>query len=193
MKSSWASLVLIILVGCSGQSTKREIYNEDFKWRITIPENFENVEPDDWKKLQSKGETAIENTYGEEIVNQSKVIFVFKSGELNYFESNSQPFDEKTDGDYMESWKMVNEVLYQTFVSQMPGTKIDSASSIERIDQLDFHTITMKIAYPNKMIMNFIMYSRLFDNREFTVNIMYVDESKGQLMKDSWFASKFAK
>jgi hypothetical protein len=37
------------------------------------------------------------------------------------------------------------------------------------------------------------MYSRLFGKREFTVNIMYIDESLGQQMKAAWLNSKFAK
>lgn len=41
--------------------------------------------------------------------------------------------------------------------------------------------------------MNVLMYSRLFDKKEFTVNIMYVDNKKGQLMLEAWKKSKFTK
>ena len=34
----------ITLQSCNGQTTpKKEIYNKDFNWTITIPENFEKV------------------------------------------------------------------------------------------------------------------------------------------------------
>jgi len=184
----------IIFQSCNGQTTpKKEIYNKDFNWTITIPENFENVSAEEWAKMQNKGADAIEKTYNEEVVNQAKTIFVFKSDQLNYFESNYQPFDTAIDGDYLESCKNVNNMLYETFITQMPDIKIDSTSSIEKIDNLEFQTFKMKIEYPNKMTMNVLMFSRLFDKKEFTVNIMYVDKKKGEQMLDSWKKSKFTK
>ena len=186
--------LIIIFQSCNGQKKqKQEIHNKDFNWTITIPENFENVSSADLAKMQNKGADAIEKTYEEEVINQSKTIFVFKSDQLNYFESNYQPFDPKVDGDYLESCRAVDEVLYGTFKAQMPGVKIDTTRTVEKIDNLEFQTLTMKVEYPNKMILNLFMFSRLFDKREFTVNIMYVDKLKGQKMLDSWRESKFTK
>ena len=184
----------IILQSCNGQTTpKKEIYNQDFKWTITIPENFQNVSVEDWTKMQNKGIDAIEKTYDEEVINQVTTIFVFKSDELNYFESNYQPFDIEIDGDYLESCKNVNNMLYETFYAQIPDIKIDSTATVEKIDNLEFQTFKMKIVYPNKMVLNVIMFSRLFDKKEFSVNIMYVDNKKGKQMLNSWKNSKFVK
>jgi len=184
----------IVIQGCNGQNTpKKEIYNQDFNWTITIPENFQNVSAAEWTKMQNKGVDAIEKTYDEKVINQAKTIFVFKSDQLNYFESNYQPFDISIDGDYLESCKNVNNVLYETIKNQMPDIKIDSSTSVEKINNLEFQTLKMKVEYPNKMILNVIMYSRLFDKKEFTVNIMYVDNKKGEQMLDSWKNSKFTK
>ena len=184
----------ITLQSCNGQTTpKKEIYNQDFNWTITIPENFQNVSAEEWAKLQNKGAEAIEKTYEEEVINQSKTIFVFKSDQFNYFESNYQPFDISIDGDYLESCKNVNDILYETFKAQMPNIKIDTTKTVEKIDDLEFQTFKMKIEYPNKMVFNVFMYSRLFDKKEFTVNIMYVDNKKGQLMLEAWKKSKFTK
>ncbi len=184
----------ITLQSCNGQTTpKKEIYNHDFNWTITIPENFQNVSAEEWAKLQNKGAEAIEKTYEEKVINQSKTIFVFKSDQFNYFESNYQPFDISIDGDYLESCKNVNDILYETFKAQMPNIKIDTTKAVEKIDNLEFQTFKMKIEYPNKMVLNVLMYSRLFDKKEFTVNIMYVDNKKGQLMLEAWKKSKFTK
>ncbi|MFY7740675.1 MAG: hypothetical protein ACOVQC_09165 [Flavobacterium sp.] len=186
--------LIVTLQSCNGQTTaKKEIYNKDFNWKITIPENFENVSAEDWTKMQNKGADAIEKTFEGEIINQSKTIFVFKSDQLNYFESNYQPFDVSIDGDYLESCKNVNEVLIETFKAQMPNAKIDTITTVEKIDNLEFQVFKMKIEYPNKMILNLLMYSRLFGKKEFTVNIMYVDNKKGQLMTEAWKNSKFLK
>lgn len=186
--------LIIFFQSCTGQKApKQEIHNNDFNWTITIPENFESVSSADWEKLQKKGADAIEKTYEEEVVNQAKTIFIFRSDQLNYFESNYQPFDPDVDGDYLESCKTVKELLYETFMTQMPGVKIDTVTTVEKIDNLEFQTLTMKVEYPNKMVLNLLIFSRLFDKREFTVNIMYVDKLKGQKMIDSWRQSRFNK
>lgn len=184
---------LLLLSGCTGQTkTKpKTLYNEDFKWTITIPENFINVSPKEWAKMQNKGLDAVENTYGEEVINQAKIIFVFKNADFNYMESNYQPFDVEVDGDYLESCKGVNEILFETFKTQMPNAKIDSISSVEKISNLNFQTFKMKIDFPNGMTMHSQMYSRLFDKKEFSVNIMYVDGKQGKKMIEAWTKSKF--
>ena len=187
------SLVFLIQ-SCTGQSNpEKVVFNEDFNWTITIPKNFENVSAKEWEKMQNKGADAIEKTYGEEVVNEAKTIFVFRSGQHNYFESNYQPFDTEIDGDYLESFDAVSEMLYETFKAQIPNVKIDTTRTVENIDNLEFQTIKFKIEYPNKMVMSLLMFSRLFDKKEFTVNIMYIDEAKGKQMLDSWKKSKFTK
>lgn len=185
-------VLIISFQSSNGQKTPRqEIHNKDFNWTIVIPENFETVSSADWAKMQSKGADAIEKTYKEEVINHTKIIFVFKSDQLNYFESNYQPFDASIDGDYLKSCKAVGDVLYETFKAQMPGIKIDTARTVEKIDDLEFQKLSMKVHYNDQMVLNLIMFSRLFDKREFAVNIMYVDKLKGQQMLESWRESKF--
>lgn len=186
--------LLIFIQSCNGrQESKREIHNEDFNWTITIPENFESVSSAEWEKMQNKGADAMEKTYDGEVVRQAKNIFIFRSDQLNYFESNYQPFDPSIDGDFLDSWRRVNEVLYETFQTQMPGIKVDTVTTVEKIDGLEFQTFKMEVEYPSKMVLNVLMFSRLFDKREFAVNIMYVDKLKGKNMLHSWRQSKFTR
>lgn len=186
--------LVILLGGCKGKTIpKREIYNEDFKWTITLPENFEQVNEEEWARMQHKGADAIEQTIGEQVINQAKTIFVFKSDKMNYFESNYQPFDTLTDGDYLTSWRMVNDILYETFKTQVPDVKIDTVKNVENIDGLEFQTFKIRAEYPNKMVLNILMFSRLFNKREFTVNISFMDKAKGAQMLQAWKESKFGK
>lgn len=143
--------------------------------------------------MQHKGADAIEQTIGEQVINQAKTIFVFKSDKMNYFESNYQPFDTLTDGDYLTSWRMVNDILYETFKTQVPDVKIDTVKNVENIDGLEFQTFKIRAEYPNKMVLNILMFSRLFNKREFTVNISFMDKAKGAQMLQAWKESKFGK
>lgn len=187
-------LAFLLLQNCYSQiNPKKEVYIEDFKWSITVPENFETVSPEDWKIMQNKGEKAIEDTFGQDIINQSKTIFVFKSGQGNVLEANYQPFDKSVDGDYLESWNFVIDALYETFKTQLPKAKIVRKNSVEKIDNLEFNVHSMEIAMPNNLFMTTIMYSRLFGKREFTLNIMYINKEKGKIMLEAWRNSKFDK
>jgi len=186
-------LILIIgLLSCQDKSNdSKTIYLDKFKWKITIPDNFNRVKTKDWEELQKKGENAIENTVGQDIVNYSTTIFVYKNGQFNTFESNYQPFDPEVDGDYLESCKGVNDLLYKTFESQIPGAILDSISSFELINGLEFHRFDINLDLPNGIKMKTTEFSRLFDKYDFTVNITYIDEKYGNLMFDSFKNSTF--
>lgn len=82
-------------------------------------------------------------------------------------------------------------MLYGTFEAQIPNAKLDSVSSIEMIDGLTFHTFKVAITYPNKMVMDFWMFSRVFGENEFTVNLMTIDKTKQGMVLNSWRKSRF--
>lgn len=186
---------LSLISSSSGQqkSEQKTIYNKDFKWTILIPAGFDTVSADKWTKMQNRGAEAIANTYQTEVENRAETIFVFQSDQFNYFESNYQPFDIVKDGNYLESFKAVNKILYGTFKAHMKGAKLDSSSSTQIIDGLTFQTFEVVINFPNKMVMHWQMFSRLFGKKEFTVNIMTVDKNKRKELLSSWLTSKFDK
>lgn len=181
------------LYSCRAQSTPgpKVIFNEQFNWRIQIPEGFETVPAEQWMKMQNKGAGAVEKTYDVTVENRAKTIFAFRSDQFNYFESNYQPFDTAADGNYLESFRQVNNMLYGTFEAQMPQAKLDSASSQETIDGKLFQVYKITITIPGKIVIEFWMYSRLFGKREFTVNIMTVDKEKQRILLNAWRNSKF--
>lgn len=185
--------ILLIFQNCSGQTSDNKFYNKDFKWSIVIPPNYLKVSQEEWSKKQQRGKVAIEKTTGQEVINEAKIIFVFKADDMNYFEANYQPFDPQIDGDYLESVKMVNNTLYQTFKQNIPNAKIDTLNTTEKINNLVFQKSETKIQLPNNMILTTIMYNRLFDKREFTANLIFVDPKRGKEMVEAWKNSIFGK
>ena len=101
--------IAFFCISCTGQSKneRKTVYNKDFKWTINIPSGFDSVSADVWAKMQNRGQDMIEKTYDGKIENNAKTIFVFKSDETNYFESNYQPFDTSKDGNYLENFREV--------------------------------------------------------------------------------------
>jgi hypothetical protein len=178
---------------CYGQTSSGApvFHSNDFNWTITIPEGFEKVPDSIWMQMQNRGASAIESTYDTKVDNQAKTIFVFRSDQFHYFEANYQPYDPSKDGDYDKQFKDVNDVIYGTIAANMPQAKVDTAYGREVVGGKDFHVFRMSAGITPQMTLHILMYSRVFEKKEFTVNIMYVDVEKGKTMLEAWRASSF--
>lgn len=186
-------LAAAAFAGCGEREKAKErlIYNKDFDWTITIPEDFDTLTAKEWAKVQGRGAEAIEKTYGAEIENRANTIFVFRNSQFNYFESNWQPYDTVADGNYEETCQAVNAMIYGTFEAQMPDAKLDSASSKEIISGLEFRVFRVYIGLPGGKSLECRLYSRLFGNREFSVNMTTLDKDKRAALLKAWKESKF--
>jgi len=188
------SLFLIIsLQSCFGQkkSTPKTIKIEEFNWTVTIPENFHLTSEAILDNHLKKGLEIIEKNLGEEIINQAVTIFSFNNGDFNNLEALWQPYDVGVDGDYMELYTEVNEIIYKTLETQMPEVKLDSVTTSQKICGLDFLRFDMDIDYLNGLEMKIINFTRLFSEKEFTFNITYMDEQIGEKMINAFLESKF--
>lgn len=195
MKYLLSLCFILLFIGCDNIQPQKEkdIYFERFKWTIKFSDNLESVSKKDWAKLQQKGSDAIENTYGEEIENNVSIIFVFRKGKTNYIESNYQPFDEEIDGNHKETIDAINDIMIETFKTNIPGLKYEENRTTRSIDGLVFQEFKLKLIYPNDVVLYSYMFSRLFDDQELTVNIMYTDKDFGEEMLKAFTASKFGK
>jgi len=81
--------------------------------------------------------------------------------------------------------------MYLVFKSLIPGVDVDSSSTTQKISGLKFRKYSLDMRLPNGVDMHFISFNRLFDKKELTINIWYVDEIKGKLLIDSWIKSEF--
>lgn len=182
-------LLIITFLSCNSDSETLKI--EEFNWTVSIPENFEPINKEEWNKTLNKGINAIENTFDEKVENNAVTLFTYKNGQYNNFEANWQPFDVEIDGAYLDTYAEINKMLYQTYENQIPDAKLDSVSSIQNVSGLEFHRFDVNIEYPNGIKMKTIGFSRLFDKKEFTMNITAVDKTIEQQMLDAFLSSKF--
>jgi len=180
----------LALTSCNKEKV-RVIENEDFKWTVTIPKNFRELSESEWDKVEDKGMDAFENVYGEEVENRATTLFAYKSGKFQTFESNYQIYDLEKDGDYSESNREVNKMMYETFEETMPNVTLDSISSKEIIDGLEFDRFEINIDFPNGIEMTTVGFSRLFNDKDFTINIVYTKESVGKELIGNILNSKF--
>jgi len=172
--------------------TTREVYNQEFKWRMTIPDGFQNLTEAQYAALKKRGTDAMENSSGKKIVDGTQKIFSFKSEGGNTFDSNYQPFDSSLYGDFETNFKNTNQIVFDTFTKQMPaGTKLDTASTTETISNLPFRCFKANMLLPDGRPLTFLMFARLFDKNLFTVTMVYIDKQKGDQILTAWRNSKF--
>jgi hypothetical protein len=62
---------------------------------------------------------------------------------------------------------------------------------VVQVSGLTFYNFNVKLGFRNGVIMHSLMYSRLFGTKEFSVNIMYVDQEQGKKMLTAWENSSF--
>ena len=196
MKKALIILLVDILSSCQGQNnhTPKTTHTfEDFGWTITIPEGFDPVGEDEWSKIEERGLEAIEDTYGEEITELAKNVFVYRNSTFNLFQANYQNYDEDIDGDFKETSAMVNQMVYETFYSQMPDASIDTSSSIKTISGREFKGFEVKVVMPNGIKMHINMYSTYFREigKQMTMNITSVEPEVHKVMLESFYSSKF--
>ena len=188
-------LVFLFLgVSLSGFSQMKTTHNfQEFGWSITIPDGFEAVNEAEWAKIEDRCVQAIEDAHGEELINQTTTLFAYRNSQFNVFESNYQPFDESIDGNWVNSCKEVNAIVFETFEKQMPNIPLDSASSVETIAGREFQTFMVKIDLPNGIQLKSLMFSTLFPNlkKELTVSITSVDDTQFEKMLRAFRTSKF--
>lgn len=154
----------------------------NFKWKIEVPQGFEQVEPEVWD-LQ-RGAVGDSTLHSETIV-------AFKANDYNYLEASWQPFDEEKQGDYRLHFLATSDQLYQTFKEHLPDAKINKASSSQLIGNVIFQKYVLTMELPNGVVIRSHMFGRLFDNREFTANIFYVTDTSGATLLKAWLDSSF--
>ncbi len=193
MKNLFFFLLLSATVSGFGQANSSTLVFNELGWTITIPEGFEAVNEAEWSKIEDKGVKAIEETHGEELINQTTTLFAYRNAQFNVFESNYQPFDENVDGDWVASCKVVNDIVFETFEAQMPNIPIDSTSSVERIAGREFQTFMVKINLPNGIQLKSLMFSSFYPNlkKELTVSITSIDDVQLEKMLRAFRMSRF--
>jgi len=179
---------------CVGQTTpKKEYYSKEFNWRITIPENFVSIDSAEMARIEVKGAAVMDKANNTKVENHATLLFSVKTDLMNHLDCSYQPFNPAVDGNYLETKQAINNMIYKTLTTQLQGVKVDTTTRIEKISNLEFNTFMTTVTYPNKMVLHSLMYYRLFGKREFSLNIVYKEDEKGQQMLNAWKNSTFGK
>ncbi|UII32867.1 hypothetical protein LVD17_03350 [Fulvivirga ulvae] len=201
------SIIIVLLTSlfysCTGSNPneqidegliKEDIYrSHEIGWTIKIPEGWEIVSKDQMEIHDEKGKRALEQTMKDSIsFSGLKHLISFRKNNFNIFQSSSEPFPLSYEGEWKDNNSALKELLYQTYINQ--SIKIDTSSSSEIVDGLNFEVFHIKVYGPEGgIILNQDMYSRYINGFDFGVSINYNNEKDQKEMMQAWKGSTFRK
>ena len=177
-------------------SSQTVFFDTKFKWRILIPKGFDTVSAKVYASLQKQGIEDLEKTANQNVQEDSIAtrICAYQSNIFNYFEANKVTFDSKIYGNFYTCCRQDDDQIYAYYKKILfDDLKIDTIITNEKIDGYDFRRFQLHIEFGNKRELNMDVYSRLFDDKEFTLVIVYANRKKGDLILSAWRKSTFGK
>lgn len=196
--------ILSILTSCGkadpnktvdeGKVEKNTYTSAEIGWTIEIPKGWTIIDKEKKQATNEEGLKAIEETI-ESNVDYSglKNLIGFQKNQFNIFQSTSELFELEYEGEQEENNSELKEILFATYKNQ--GIKADSsATSVEKIDGLDFHTYSFTIYSPKgAVILKQLLYSRLINGYDFGVNLNYNNDKDRDELLRVFRNSKFKK
>jgi hypothetical protein len=168
-------------------------YSKEIGWTIEIPKGWKVTQLEKSLEREKKGLKLINEANGIDYdASGLKQLLSFKKDRFHVFQSSSEKAEIEYDGEYEENKKLVREMLYETYASN--GIKIDTISSKEKIDNLEFDLFRIKVYGPKgNVILYQNLYSKYINGRDFGVNLNYIKEKEKMELMNVWRNSKFKK
>ncbi|WP_420573767.1 hypothetical protein [Kordia sp.] len=174
-----------------GKVIENKYHSEEIGWTIEIPKGWDVTKRNESQNREDKGLKAI-NEANEIDYDASglKQLISFQKDRFHIFSATSEKFELEYDGEYEENKKLVKEILYNTYASN--GIKVDTISSKENINDLEFDLFHIKVYDSKGNIMLYQdLYCRYINGLDFGVNLNYINEKGKNELKRVWKNSKF--
>ena len=183
-----------IMTPAWSQDTGKRYFFEEIGWTITLPSNFKPLDSIENAKTNERGLKAIQESNGLTVdMTQLKTLIAAHKDAYNYFNSTIRPFNSKVEGTYDSASKVVKDMMYKTFLDNMPSAKIDSVTTNETIDGVLFDKFHVTITLTGNFIMNMILLSKYYKGYDFGISYLYLDEKTKEQIELMLKNSKFKK
>lgn len=189
------SVLIMTMISCGQNIPKNSVdegivegniySSKEIGWTIEIPKGWTIIDKEKTEETAKKGLKAIEETIDEKVdYSEVKNLISFRKNKFNIFQSTSEPFEVEHEEEWEENNDALKKIIYSTYENQ--GIKVDSsATTIEKIDGLDFQTYNFTIySRKGEIILKQMMLSRLINGFDFGVNLNYNnDKDRDELLK----------
>lgn len=194
-------LLPLLMSSCKHNSNKqinegkiegRTYTSQEIGWTINIPKGWTLVSKNKIEANNEKGRKAFEEVVGEYDYSKVKNLLHFKKDKFNSFQSTSEPFELKYEGEWEDNNAGIKELIYTAYENK--GIKADTSSTEVTIDGLDFKVFKITLYGPDgNVILYQEMYNRHINGYDFSMNINYNNNKYKETMLEVLRNSKFKK
>jgi hypothetical protein len=185
---------LMLATTARSQETSKKYFFSEVGWTIVLPEGFETADSIDIAKDNQRGLKLIEESNNVTAdLSELKTLISAKKDAYNYFNSTIRKFNAAEEGDYDSTTKMVKNMLYKTFLDNMPDARIDSVSTIEILDELSFDKFHVTITLKENIKLDMVLLSKNYKGYDFGISYLYLDNKSREQIESMLKNSKFMK
>lgn len=197
MRAYLNTCFIILLTSCSEKKEKPgiKVIDKSIGFSMVVPGSFSKLDKETKLKKVQKGKKLIDDLHDSVFVlSDIEKVNIFSHDNNNMFVLNTQNYDSETQGEYKSAINNVNKLVYETQIKNYPTTQIDSATSTEIIDGVEFMKYTLNAKISNNATMHMVNYNHLFNNKkDFTASIIFTTETLGKEVLKSFKAARFKK
>ena len=195
-----AILTLILFVSCKtdpnkqvdeGTVNENKYHSNEIGWTIEIPKGWNVTQRGESQKREDKGLKLLNEANGIDYDTSGlKQLISFQKDRRHVFSATSEKFELEYEGEYEEQKKLVKELLYNTYAEN--GIKVDTISSKEIIDNLEFDLFKITVYGPKGEILLYQdLYCRYMNGLDFGVNLNYLNDKEKTELMNAWKNSTF--
>lgn len=194
-------IFLITLMSCKtnqnklldeGKIKRGVYYNKEIGWTMKIPEGWSINPKQDLEERSKKAKHLIkESTETNADISKLKRLLSIQKNSNHIFESSIETYKFDSKEKWKDNINRNRKIIYDSY--KFYGIKIDTSSSIEVIDNLEFDVFHIELEGLNKQNQKSYLdlYVKYLNGFEFIVGLNYLNEKEKNEIKEAWKNSKF--
>jgi hypothetical protein len=189
-------ILAFLMCSCNGSNKSKEYTFSSIGWTINVPYEFEIIDQKNLKEHNRKGRKLVQDAYETDAdMMEQNTLIGFRKGEKNVFVCTTVPFDTVEDGSWTEHQQFLKEVMTKTLeksTQSKHNVVIDTLSSTEVIDGLQFEKFTLSMNVPGKELINMHLLNILRNGYDVGITLVYQKEKLGRQFYDILRTSRFS-
>jgi hypothetical protein len=184
--------LLVFCFGCT-HSPKKYFFPE-VGWTIKVSPYFEIMDSSTERNAFIDGGKLVNYTFHANIAFSAKKLLVFQKGDNCVFTSYITPFDTSKDGSWAAHLQALKNIVCKTlvtFAADLPNIQIDTFSTKERIDTIEFTEFHMKFIKQGEDPTYLCLYSQLINGYDFGIGLIYDNKDAGKKLRNVLNTSRF--
>lgn len=184
------SIVTVVIIGCSKENKTFNV--TEIGWSVGLIDGWKIESSRNLNKDLQEGIEIIKKSGVNPNINGEEIsLITLRKNTISKFQVTIIPFKESYKNEWNDKYPLIKNHIYNIFIAQ--GVKVDSTSSKEKIDGVDFEIFNMKIYQNDRQVMEQNMYRTYLNGYDFIINMTNDKPLYKKQMLRTLRKSKFSK